>query len=125
MCEAAIGALEELVGEDPTVNGKVTKQLERVCGLIPKQDQQQCDAMVATYGPSIINLMTELTGGRYICLKIGLCADEQRQTIQLLGGHRCTWGPGYWCQSQAHAAACKATKHCEDNVWKGKTSTID
>nr|CAD7594837.1 unnamed protein product [Timema genevievae] len=95
------------VAEDPTVNGKVTKQLERVCGLIPKQDQQQCDAMVATYGPSIINLMTELTGGRYICLKIGLCADEQRQTIQLLGGHRCTWGPGYWCQSQAHAAACK------------------
>nr|CAD7197560.1 unnamed protein product [Timema douglasi] len=67
----------------------------------------KCDAMIATYGPSIINLMTELTGGRYICLKIGLCADEQRQTIQLLGGHRCTWGPGYWCQSQAHAAACK------------------
>jgi hypothetical protein len=26
--------------------------------------------------------------------------------VHLLGGKKCVWGPGYWCQSVAHAKAC-------------------
>ncbi|XP_063217466.1 prosaposin [Bacillus rossius redtenbacheri] len=120
VCEAAVGALEELIGEDPTVNGKITTEIKKVCALMPAKDQRQCDAIIATYGPSMVNLMTEMVGGRLVCLKIGLCVDENRQAVELLGGSRCTWGPSYWCQSAVHAAACKTTKHCQEFVWNGK-----
>ncbi len=27
--------------------------------------------------------------------------------VHLLGGHKCTFGPSYWCHTIAHAEACK------------------
>ena len=33
------------------------------------------------------------------------------------GGHECTWGPAFWCQSKIHAHACGTTQHCEEHVW--------
>lgn len=37
---------------------------------------------------------------------------------ELLGANRCTWGPGYWCDSIANAKECSAFDHCLTNTWK-------
>ncbi|XP_019644751.1 PREDICTED: prosaposin-like [Branchiostoma belcheri] len=35
----------------------------------------------------------------------------------LLGEHRCSWGPGYWCQGIDTAKECGAIDHCAQAVW--------
>lgn len=85
--------------------------------------------MVASYGPSIINLLLEFeVRPALICPRLGLC-DESEQTKvhmeesttesveshpqqrpHLLGGNSCTWGPSYWCQSEDHARECGVGK---------------
>jgi saposin len=65
----------------------------------------QCTELINAYGPSIMTLISEVADPRLVCLEIGVCKWE-KQTVQLLGGKKCTWGPGYWCQSVAHAKSC-------------------
>lgn len=65
----------------------------------------QCNQLIDVYGPSILNLVSEVANPRLVCYEIGVCRWE-KQTVHLLGGKNCVWGPGYWCQSVAHAKSC-------------------
>ncbi|GLH13878.1 Uncharacterized protein GBIM_18364 [Gryllus bimaculatus] len=116
MCDALMGALEGAM-QDPTIDKDAAKALQKMCTLIPKKDEDKCKSMVKIYGPSILNLLARETPINYICEKLGLC-PQNRQVVGLLGGKRCTWGPGYWCQSVSHAKACGAIAHCQERVWK-------
>ena len=52
-----------------------------------------------------MNLISTVADPRLVCMEIGICNFE-KQTVHLLGGKKCAWGPGYWCQSVAHAKGC-------------------
>lgn len=65
----------------------------------------QCNKLIDVYGPSIMNLISQVADPQMVCREIGVCRWE-KQTVRLLGGKKCVWGPGYWCQSVAHAKAC-------------------
>jgi hypothetical protein len=66
----------------------------------------QCNQLIDVYGPSIMNLISTLADPLLVCLEIGVCRWEKQATVHLLGGRKCIWGPGYWCQSAAHAKSC-------------------
>lgn len=41
-----------------------------------------------------------------ICSIVDLCGAPN---TRLLGGNKCTFGPHYWCHTQAHAEACNVS----------------
>ncbi|CAH8497630.1 unnamed protein product [Schistosoma turkestanicum] len=43
----------------------------------------------------------------------------------MLGKNPCTWGPGYWCQSEQTAKLCgdSALEHCQTKVWLVSSSS--
>ncbi|KDR18348.1 Proactivator polypeptide, partial [Zootermopsis nevadensis] len=104
VCEASMGAFDELLG-DPNLQKDVDKLLKKVCPKLPAQDRDECNQLIDVYGPSILNLVSEVANPRLVCYEIGVCRWE-KQTVHLLGGKNCVWGPGYWCQSVAHAKSC-------------------
>lgn len=118
VCEASMGALDELLG-DPNVQKDVSQLLKKVCPKLPTQDQDECYDLIDVYGPSIMNLMSQVADPRLVCMEIGVCRWNT-QSVHVLGGKKCVWGPGYWCQSVTHAKACDALEHCQERVWKAK-----
>lgn len=36
----------------------------------------------------------------------------------LLGAHKCSWGPTYWCSNITNAKSCNAVRHCIQTVWE-------
>ena len=65
----------------------------------------QCNQLIDVYGPSIMNVISQVAEPHLVCMEIGVC-KWNRQAVHLLGGKKCVWGPGYWCQSTTHAKAC-------------------
>jgi len=118
VCEASMGAFDELLG-DPNVQKDVEKLLKKVCPMLPTQDQDECNQLIDVYGPSIMNVISQVADPRLVCMEIGVC-KWNKHTVHVLGGKKCVWGPGYWCQSATHAKACGALEHCQEQVWKAK-----
>ncbi|XP_053206950.1 prosaposin-like [Panonychus citri] len=50
-----------------------------------------------------------------ICKTVDLCYTSAHS--HLLGGQKCSFGPSYWCNTKAHADACKAVDFCRKKVW--------
>jgi hypothetical protein len=65
----------------------------------------QCNQLIDVYGRSIMNVISQVADPRLVCMEIGVC-KWNKQTAHVLGGKKCVWGPGYWCQSTTHAKAC-------------------
>jgi len=118
ICEASMGAFDVLL-QDPNVQKDVKLLLKKVCPMLPTADQNDCNQLIDVYGPSIMNVISQVADPRLVCMEIGVC-KWNKQTVNLLGGKKCVWGPGYWCQSVNHAKACGALEHCQEQVWKAK-----
>lgn len=118
VCEASMGAFDELLG-DPNLQKDMEQLMKKVCPKLPAQDRAECNKLIDAYGPSIMNLISQVADPHLVCMEIGVCRWN-KQTVHLLGGKKCVWGPGYWCQSVAHAKACGALDHCQERVWKAK-----
>ncbi|XP_069698221.1 uncharacterized protein Sap-r [Periplaneta americana] len=118
VCEAAMGALDGLLG-DPDIEQDVGQMLKKVCPILPARDQNQCNQLISVYGPSILNIISQVADPQLVCSEIAVCRWD-RQRVHLLGGKKCSWGPGYWCQSVAHAKSCDTLEHCQELVWKAK-----
>ena len=43
------------------------------------------------------------------------CTTEAPPVI--LGSHRCTWGPSYWCSSLSNSHECSSIDHCSNQIW--------
>ncbi|KAG8182465.1 hypothetical protein JTE90_020385 [Oedothorax gibbosus] len=110
VCTTVVDYLGKLLEEDD-VDKEITKLVEKVCTVVPGSFKGQCSTMIETYGPYLLEMLGQLTDSKQICQDIDLCARSPHQ-VHLLGGSKCTFGPSYWCQSSAHAAACKAEMYC-------------
>lgn len=115
VCDATLGALDQLLA-NPIIEGDAARAIQKVCRMLPPHNIDQCKSIVKIYGPSVLNLIARHTDTHIICEKIGLC-PRNRQVVNLVGGKKCTWGPGYWCQTEEHARACGTTVHCQEKVW--------
>lgn len=121
ICKGVVSYVDARLREgDVTV--EIDTILEEVCDVFPKDVDDGCRSIVEVYGPYLVNLLAELGDPEKVCQALKLCTSKDG--VKLLGGEKCTWGPSYWCQSQLHASACKATIHCKTKIWKGTAPLI-
>lgn len=121
VCEGVVNYIDKKL-EDGDATTTIDSVLEEVCRLFPRNAKDKCRSMIEVYGPYVVNLLAELGDSKRVCQAIKFCPHLTSE--QLLGAEKCTWGPSYWCQTQMHATACKATAHCETKVWKGVPPSI-
>ncbi|XP_056018469.1 prosaposin-like [Ostrea edulis] len=140
-CELIINYLDEALKENKTVQA-VEALLDNVCNFLPTTFKEECNTVVAQYGPVIAQLIAQLVDPKKICEEIKLCPTKagvkqssvhhllQKQNPapkdtklyfknkqHLLGEKECTYGPTYWCASLENARKCQAEKHCRTKVW--------
>ncbi|XP_062575849.1 prosaposin-like isoform X2 [Saccostrea cucullata] len=141
VCEMILNYLDEALKENKTV-AAVEALLDQVCNFLPTTFKEECDTLVAQYGPVIAQLISQLMDPKKICEEIKLCASKSqvkqspiyhlmkklnsankdtklyfKNKQHLLGEKECTFGPSYWCASQENAKKCQAEEHCRTKVW--------
>ncbi|KAJ1528490.1 hypothetical protein ONE63_006899 [Megalurothrips usitatus] len=117
LCQGFVQALDTFM-QDPKVEEKMGEVFIRACGVLPARMYSKCRDFIKVYGPSIENIIAKIPDD-LVCGKIGVCARAPG-AVDLLGGRKCTWGPGYWCQTEENAKACGpgTLLHCQERVWK-------
>lgn len=116
ICEVTVELLSKLLN-NPTISADVIQAAEEVCKAAPKTSRAKCESIISLYGPYFVKMLAEFTNPKIVCQAVHLCEPPMGQ-LNLLGGKKCTYGPGYWCKSKIHAKACKAEDHCQKFVWK-------
>ncbi|KAJ1528491.1 hypothetical protein ONE63_006899 [Megalurothrips usitatus] len=119
LCQGFVQALDTFM-QDPKVEEKMGEVFIRACGVLPARMYSKCRDFIKVYGPSIENIIAKVSiPDDLVCGKIGVCARAPG-AVDLLGGRKCTWGPGYWCQTEENAKACGpgTLLHCQERVWK-------
>jgi len=118
LCEFAMDILEKQILTNQTLD-MVEHAVEMLCSYMPETIGDKCIDFVQEYGDEVIDLIirAEMNPDQ-VCSALTLCTSQYTTwDARPVGGHRCTWGPAFWCQSRIHARACGTTRHCEDNVW--------
>ncbi|KAI1280318.1 Prosaposin [Halotydeus destructor] len=113
-CVEVVRTLDTLLGMD-LVEKDIAHFATRVCDLVSGDRQAQCRTMIQVYGPYFLQMIGRLGNPRKVCKSIDMCFISGED--HLLGGHKCTFGPTYWCHTSAHAEACKATDFCQRQIW--------
>lgn len=126
VCETLIGYLDAILEQNATVK-EIEAAVEKVCNFLPDPYKNECDTIVETYGPLIVQLISQFADPNEVCTAVGLCGNTtkvvqmskiQPAKAQLLGVNECTYGPAFWCLSRENAEKCKAVAHCTKHVWK-------
>lgn len=130
-CETLMQYFDSLLEENSTVQ-EIERVLEKVCNFLPDKYKEECDDIVETYGPAVIQLIAEFADPKEVCQAVGLCPKKIQQTlglvqlvrssnnIPLLGQDKCTWGPAHWCENMNNAIKCQAVDHCKKHFWNDK-----
>lgn len=63
--------------------------------------------LIEAFGPYFLQMVGRMSNPRQVCKELDICSDPGE--VQVLGGHKCTYGPSYWCHTYAHASACKVS----------------
>lgn len=119
VCETIVQYLEALMEENATIE-VIDSYLQKICNFLPDTMKTECNDVVNTYGPRIINYISMKFTPKQVCEMAKVCpsgADVKKQSVPLLGANECSWGPKYWCASRENARACKTTAYCEINGW--------
>ncbi|XP_071455628.1 prosaposin [Hetaerina americana] len=126
ICEFVMSQIDNALKNNAT-DEEIKHAVHSVCNYLPKTVAKECNAFVNQYADMVISLLAEFMDPKDVCSALKLCdakyfhkAGNGPAAVHLLGGKKCTWGPSYWCQSEFHANACKAIKHCQDKVWNGE-----
>jgi len=96
----------------------VEHAVEMACSYMPETVADKCIDFVQEYGDEVIDLIIRAEANpELVCSLMTLCEVQKTWDATAFGGHECTWGPAFWCQSKIHAHACGTTQHCEEHVW--------
>lgn len=107
-----VAAYAELLLSD----GRRSLSADELCQLLPDDHRARCRHLVEVYGPWVFDQLAQLVSPKDVCIGIDLC-PRPPGTVHLMGGARCLWGPGYFCQDEFHARACNAMQYCVRRVW--------
>merc|ERR1719317_1103884 len=72
ICELIAGKLEDQI-KDKTNEAQIESALEKVCSYLPSSYKTECDTLVQTYTPQIIDLLVNDVSPKDLCTEIGLC----------------------------------------------------
>ncbi|ESO85794.1 hypothetical protein LOTGIDRAFT_221240 [Lottia gigantea] len=122
VCQEVVTYIDEALKSNASEQD-IEMILERVCNVLPQTYRKQCDTIVESYSPYILQLLSELVDPKQICERLSLCPKPSRKNSplrfkpHLVGERKCTFGPAYWCASKDNAKECGTTAHCEKHVW--------
>lgn len=114
ICETVMTGLKVFLADNDTQQ-EIINALKTFCGYLPDQIASECTAVVAEYGPAILNLIAD-SDPATLCEEIGLCSAFNKVALKKEGKF-CFLGASYWCQNKFNAIQCNALKHCTDHVW--------
>lgn len=115
-CNLCVDLVTKLSSMDITPSTPSQEIGTRACAHHTENKLEQCKDLYNAFGKHFLTLKAFEKPAK-ICSVVDLCYHTNPHP-HLLGGEKCTFGPTYWCHTQAHAEACKATKFCESKVWK-------
>jgi len=115
LCISLVQQIDSLL-ENEQFDKEVAKMVEKTCNTLPKARRVECELMIEAFAPYFLQAIGHMTDANQVCKSIDMCYSSG--SVQLLGGHKCSYGPTYWCHTIAHAEACKATHFCKNKVWK-------
>ncbi|KAK6187954.1 hypothetical protein SNE40_005870 [Patella caerulea] len=120
VCEMIVNYLDEALKNNATAQD-LEMALEKVCSILPQAYRTRCDSLVDTYGPYILQLLSEVANPREVCEKLSLCQMKDStlhyKSHELLGKEKCSYGPSFWCANAENAKLCKTVEHCQRHVW--------
>jgi len=114
LCVSLVQQIDTLL-ENEEFDKEVAKLVEKTCQTLPIEKRVECKLMVEAFGPYFLQMIGHLSDANQVCKAVDMCYTSGH--VQLLGGHKCTFGPTYWCHTIAHADACKATNFCKKQYW--------
>merc|ERR1719466_731035 len=82
ICEMIAEKIESEV-KDKTNEAQIEAALEQVCSWLPKSYKSQCDALVETYTPQIIQLLVDDVSPKEICTELGLCDALKSKVVPM------------------------------------------
>jgi saposin len=96
LCEFVIKEVDSLLGANAT-EAEVLAALAKVCSVIPKSLQPECQALIQSYGPQIYQLLINKLDPQQVCTAIGLCnstttvskMSDAEMTVSVTGGTEC------------------------------------
>ncbi|XP_033735975.1 prosaposin-like [Pecten maximus] len=119
VCEMVLNYVNEAL-KDPATEKDVRIVLDKACGQIPQNFQQQCKTFVDTYSDQIVQWAVEQDDPYVVCPFIHLCGTSQpsqKDTNLYFRKHmlvkkKCNQGPKYWCSSRTAAKNCGKENYC-------------
>ncbi|KAI2809270.1 hypothetical protein BLOT_000417, partial [Blomia tropicalis] len=114
-CEICKNIVKSL-GQAESRDHELDKLTEKACDHLSRPSRVECGLMMKAFAPYIFDMMNHNDNAAEICKSIDICMVPGH--VHLLGGSKCTYGPTYWCHTEAHADACNASTYCRQKVWK-------
>ena len=75
-CQFVINYVQQHLA-DPTNQEAVERVLQNICKVIPKQMEDQCEMIIKTYYPVLIEYITQNLPAEVVCQKIKLCTSTK------------------------------------------------
>ncbi|XP_076318042.1 prosaposin isoform X17 [Tachypleus tridentatus] len=116
VCQLVVDYADKML-ENDDFEKDIVALVEKICGVVPTTVSAECQSIIQTYGPYMLQMIGQLANSKEVCQAIDLCKATTGQ-VHVLGGKKCSFGPSYWCASDTHASACNAVSYCKQKVWK-------
>lgn len=81
LCDMAITYLDKQVGDTRTEQS-IEAALTSLCSSLPKSYAEECDQLVATYTPQLIQLLLQQLQPSVICQELGLCTSASKGVLK-------------------------------------------
>jgi cathepsin B len=75
VCQYAIGWIEKELEGNFTVS-KIKEELDKVCSIVPSSYRSECDSIVDTYTPAIIDYLVSKEPPQKLCQYLTLCSSS-------------------------------------------------
>lgn len=92
-CEYIANVVEQFMGNNHT-ESEIVEFVDKLCSFLPSALKGECDVIIETYGPVIIDYIINKEDPQTLCTQIGLCkrempAQEEPPHPAPLGGLEC------------------------------------
>lgn len=114
-CASTVAYIDKLLATQ-SVDKEISHLVDTICNNFPNANRNECRLIIDTFGPEILRAIGTMNNPNQLCRDLGLCHKSRNK--HLLGAAKCSFGPGYWCQSSDHAQSCAAIDYCRRKVWK-------
>lgn len=88
-CEMLVSFVENWVDDNATMH-EMEIFVEKLCMILPSEDQQMCDSFVENYLPQVVEMIEQDFPPEAICAAIGLCTSSAVMSAQQVADTQCT-----------------------------------